>query len=70
MIILTRNDGQSIKIGDDVDITVLSSSSKQVRIGVSAPPTASIIREEIRFRPSAETLTQPALVPDDNLEKH
>ena len=47
MLILTRLIGESIIIGDDIAITVLGIKSNQVRIGVNAPKTTSVHREEI-----------------------
>jgi carbon storage regulator len=54
MLILTRKIGQTIKIGDDVDITVLGVQGKQVRIGIDAPREVSVHREEIYKRIEAE----------------
>ncbi|MCP8351698.1 carbon storage regulator CsrA [Candidatus Synchoanobacter obligatus] len=50
MLILTRKVGESLKIGDDVTITVLSVKGHQVRIGIDAPKDVSVHREEIYNR--------------------
>jgi len=50
MLILTRRVGESVMIGDDVTITVLRVKGNQVRIGVNAPRTVSVQREEIVVR--------------------
>lgn len=47
MLILSRRTDESIVIGDEVTITVLSVKGKQVRIGIDAPPSVSVHREEI-----------------------
>lgn len=47
MLILTRHSGESIKIGDDVEVTVLRIKGTQVRLGVSAPPGVKVRREEL-----------------------
>ncbi|HBF08744.1 MAG TPA: carbon storage regulator, partial [Gammaproteobacteria bacterium] len=47
MLILTRRVGETIVIGDDVKITVLGVKGNQVRIGVNAPKSVSVHREEI-----------------------
>jgi carbon storage regulator len=47
MLVLTRNIGQSIKIGPDIVVTVQSIEGLQVRIGVSAPKDVPVHREEI-----------------------
>jgi len=47
MLILTRRVGETIVIGDDIKITVLGVKGNQVRIGVNAPKTVTVHREEI-----------------------
>ena len=47
MLILTRKSGESITIGDDVKITVVEGKGKQVRIGIDAPRSYMIHREEV-----------------------
>lgn len=50
MLILSRRTDESIVIGDEVTITILSVKGKQVRIGINAPPHVSVHREEIYQR--------------------
>lgn len=59
MLILTRKPGQVINIGGDIAVTVLDVKGNQVRIGVSAPRTVRVDREEIteRIRREAEART-------------
>jgi len=47
MLILTRNIGQTIVVGDNIRITVLGVAGNQVRLGVNAPRETSVHREEI-----------------------
>ena len=54
MLILTRRVGESVMIGDDVAITVLQVKGNQVRLGVNAPKTVSVQRQEIVQRPQQE----------------
>ena len=50
MLILTRRIGESIKIGDDIDFTILGIKGSQVRVGISAPKEVSVNREEVYHR--------------------
>lgn len=50
MLILTRKIGESLLIGDNVEITVLSVRGNQVKLGVNAPKEVSVHREEIYQR--------------------
>lgn len=50
MLILTRRVGETLKIGDDVNVTVLGVKGNQVRIGVDAPKHVAVHREEIYDR--------------------
>ena len=47
MLILTRRTGETIRINDDVSITVLAVKGSQVRIGIDAPKGVTVHREEI-----------------------
>lgn len=47
MLILTRRIGETVMIGDDVAVTVLRVKGNQVRLGVNAPKSVSVQREEI-----------------------
>ena len=47
MLILTRRVGETVVIGNDVTVTVLGVKGNQVRIGVNAPKSISVHREEI-----------------------
>ncbi len=50
MLILTRRVGESLIIGDAVNVTVLGIKGNQVRIGISAPKDVAVNREEIHER--------------------
>jgi carbon storage regulator len=50
MLILTRRVGETVTVGDTVTITVLSVKGNQVRVGINAPKTVAVHREEIYER--------------------
>ena len=50
MLVLSRKRDQSIVIDGDIRITVVSIQGNQVRIGIEAPISVSIFREELRDR--------------------
>ena len=47
MLVLTRKSNQSIMIGDDIEITVLSIMGDKVRIGIRAPRDVPVFRNEV-----------------------
>ena len=50
MLILSRREGESVMIGDDVTIVILGIKGRQVRVGISAPRNINIYREELLSR--------------------
>lgn len=47
MLVLTRKSNQSIMIGDDIEVTVLSIMGEKVRIGIQAPREVPVFRTEV-----------------------
>ena len=47
MLALTRKKGESIVIGDDIEVVVLSVQGEQVKLGIRAPRSVSVHRREI-----------------------
>ena len=47
MLVLTRKKGQSIIIGDNIEIAVIDIQGDQVRIGINAPKNVAIHRKEV-----------------------
>jgi len=59
MLILTRRIGENLRIGEDVSVTVLGVKGNQVRLGVAAPKSVAVHREEV-FHRIAEENQAPA----------
>jgi carbon storage regulator len=76
MLVLTRKSNQSIMIGDDIEVSVLSVMGEKVRIGIQAPQKVPVFRKEIYLEIHREagvakveddgTAPQPAGVQPDN----
>ena len=58
MLVLTRKPGQSIMIGDGVEVQVLSVAGEKVRLGITAPREVSIFRNEVYDRIEGEAEAQ------------
>ena len=69
MLILTRHPGESIKIGNDVTVTVLGARHNQVRLGIEAPRSVPVHREEIYQRIRASNVPLESSGPVDGNEE-
>lgn len=58
MLILTRRPGEAIRIGDEVEIYVVAVNGNQIRLGIKAPKSVPVHREEIYTRINAQSATQ------------
>ncbi len=67
MLVLTRRVGERLRIGADIELVVLGVRAREVRLGVTAPESVAILREEaylkvqgaVRRRPAQETRPAP-----------
>ena len=57
MLVLTRKSNQSIMIGDEIEVSVLSVMGEKVRIGIQAPQRVPVFRKEIYLEIHRETGT-------------
>ena len=54
MLILSRRAGEALRIGDDIEVQVMSINGNQVRLGIKAPREIAVDREEIALRKQHE----------------
>lgn len=54
MLVLSRKPGERIMIGDDVTVTIVRIGPNNVRIGIEAPRTMNIVREELQTNAQAK----------------
>jgi carbon storage regulator len=67
MLIITRRAGEKIRVGDDVLIEVMEVTGSTVRVGIAAPKSIPVYREEIWAAVTAENAAAakaPAQLPD------
>jgi carbon storage regulator len=56
MLVLTRKANQSIMIGDDIEVSVLSVLGEKVRLGIQAPRRVPVFRKEVFLEIQAESM--------------
>lgn len=54
MLVLSRKIGESLRIGEDIELVILDVNRGQVRIGIEAPKTTNIVRSELLTRAQGE----------------
>ena len=64
MLILTRNQGESINIGEAVTVTVLGVKGGQVRLGIQAPKQIKVLRSELLDRAPRSKSSSESPEPD------
>jgi len=67
MLVLTRKSNQSIMIGDDIEVSVLSIMGEKVRIGIQAPRDVPVFRREVylEIQQERQNVASPAAGGDD-----
>jgi len=55
MLVLTRRSGESVHIGDDIEIVILTKFGKDVKVGIRAPKEVLILRNEIYEKQNRST---------------
>lgn len=67
MLILTRRVGESIRINDNICITIMDVDGKNIKVGIDAPKSISIHREEVFLRIKEENQTAAVAAVNQNL---
>jgi carbon storage regulator len=57
MLVLTRKSNQSIMIGDEIEVSVLSIMGEKVRIGIQAPRDIPVFRKEVYLEIQSENVS-------------
>ncbi len=68
MLVLGRRPGENIRIGDDIKVIVLEVRGGQIKLGIEAPLTVSVHREEIYERIQRQNRRAARVVPADLTE--
>jgi carbon storage regulator len=69
MLVLTRKSNQSIMIGDDIEVSVLSVMGEKVRIGIQAPRDIPVFRKEVYLEIQQERMAAGTAAGPDSREK-
>lgn len=48
MLVIRRRSGESLFIGEDIEVQVLETAGSQVKLGIRAPKTIRVVRKEIK----------------------
>ena len=65
MLVLTRKRNESIVIGDDIEVTVLSVAGEKVRLGIEAPRDIPVFRKEIYLEIQQQRLEEGTSVREE-----
>jgi carbon storage regulator len=69
MLVLSRKQNERIRVGDSVVVTVVRVSGDKVRIGIEAPPTVRVLRDELEETLGDVTVDASAELPIPRLFK-
>ena len=62
MLVLGRKQGESIRIGDDIEITIAGIQGNRVRLGIQAPDDVRVLRAELESKPQEKSATSSSFV--------
>lgn len=64
MLILSRKSGQSFQIGEEIRVTITEITSDRVKIGIDAPKTLRVLRDELRQTMTSNQQAAGSVAPD------
>lgn len=67
MLVLTRRKNEAIKIGDDIEIKILSIDGDQIKLGIEAPKSIEIHRKEVYLDIQNQN-SEAASIPSDIIQ--
>lgn len=76
MLVLSRKKGQSIMIGNDIEITIIDIQGEQIRLGINAPRNVKVYRKEVfdeiikENREAASVSVNPELIKGIKIKKN
>lgn len=65
MLILARRPGESVHVGDDIKITILSIKGQQIKLGLDVPDSTPVYRGEIYLKVQSQNNSALELDTDD-----
>ena len=65
MLVLTRKANQSIMIGEEIEVSVLSVLGEKVRLGIQAPREVPVFRKEVYLEIQAQKLSSQTAGADE-----
>lgn len=68
MLVVTRKEGESILIGEDIEVCILNITDGSIKIGINAPKNVKILRKEL-IREVKDQNVEAVQSNDINLEK-
>ncbi|MDE6025314.1 MAG: carbon storage regulator CsrA [Lachnospiraceae bacterium] len=69
MLALSRKQGESIMVGNDIELTVLEVKGEQVKVGISAPKSIPVYRKEIYMQIREENKEAAQNIDIESLKK-
>lgn len=58
MLVLSRKEAERIRLGDSIVVTVVRVSGDKVRLGIDAPPSVVVLREELEPLPNPDVVME------------